>query len=214
LDHGDQGDRDRDRARDLAGMAGSYRAQTGHLTRVITKADALVAEAVLRAPSTTFLGELKRVLAEILDQQEKCAEICEDIRDAQEKNLANEAKIEGCLDRDAARGNLVAEQVTREMARCEIGLRPPVPPGAALGPNVGQVRVICKPEKDLKPQELTAEMTPVEFAYWVDAFEAYHSGSHMEMATIAVQQAFFKACVHSILYNRIKSYIISGVTPV
>jgi hypothetical protein len=93
----------------------------------------------------------------------------------------------------------VAVQVTREIARCEIGLRPPAPPVAALGPNVGQVRVICKPEKDLKPQELTAEMTPVEFAYWVDAFEAYHSGSHMEMATIAVQQDFFKACVHSIL---------------
>jgi hypothetical protein len=36
----------------------------------------------------------------------------------------------------------------------------------------------------------------------------------MEVATIAVQQAFFKACVHSILYNRIKSYILSGVTPV
>jgi hypothetical protein len=30
-------------------------------------------------------------------------------------------------------------------------------------------------------------MTPVEFAYWVDAFEAYHAGIHMEVATIAVQ---------------------------
>jgi hypothetical protein len=74
LDHGDQGDRDLDLARDLAGMAGSYRAQTGHLTRVITKADALVAEAVLHAPSKTFLGELERSLAEIRDQQEKCAD--------------------------------------------------------------------------------------------------------------------------------------------
>jgi hypothetical protein len=101
--------------------------------------------------------------------------------------------------------------VTHEMARCEICLRPPVV--GAPGP-VGQARVICKPEKDLKPQELTADMTPVEFAYWVDAFEAYHAGSHMEVATIAVQQAFFKACVHSILYNRIKSNIVSGVTPV
>jgi hypothetical protein len=200
LDQGDQGDR----ARDLPGMAGSYRAQTGHLTRVITKATALVAEAVLRAPSKTFLGELKRVLAEIRDQQEKCAEICEDIRDAQEKNDENEAKIEGCLNRDADRGNIVAVQVTRLMACCEIGLRPPVPlVVGAPGPNVGQVRIIYKPEKDLKPQELTAEMTPVEFAYWIDAFEAYHSGSHMEVATIAVQQAFFKAREHSILYNRI-----------
>jgi hypothetical protein len=36
----------------------------------------------------------------------------------------------------------------------------------------------------------------------------------MEAATIAVQQAFFKASVHLILYNRIKSNIVSGVTPV
>jgi hypothetical protein len=57
-------------------------------------------------------------------------------------------------------------------------------------------------------------MIPVEFAYWVDAFEAYHAGSHMEVAPIAVQQAFFKACVHSVLYNRIKLNIVSGVTPV
>jgi uncharacterized protein YpuA (DUF1002 family) len=112
-----------DRARDLAGMAGSYRAKTGHLTRVITKSTALVAEAVLCAPSTTFLGELelKRVLAKIGDQREKCAEICEDIRDAQEKNDENEAKIEGCLNRDADQGYLVAVQVTCEMACCEIG---------------------------------------------------------------------------------------------
>jgi hypothetical protein len=105
----------------------------------------------------------------------------------------------------------VVVAVTRETARCEIGLRPPVV--GVPGP-VGQVRVICKPEKNLKPQELKADMTPVEFAYWVDAFKAYHAGSHMEVATIAVQQAFFKPCVHSILYNRIKSYIVSGVTPV
>jgi hypothetical protein len=210
VDHGDQEDQG-DRAQKLAA---SYRSQTGHLTRVITKAEALVAEAVNCDPSKTIFRELEKSLAEIRDQQEKCADICEEIRDAPVQTVANEAKIEGCLNRDANRGNLVAVRVTREIARCELGLMPPAPPVAALGPNVGQVRVVCKPEKDLKPQELTAEMTPVEFAYWVDAFEAYHSGSHMEMATIAGQQAFFKACVHLILYNRIKSYIISGVTPV
>jgi hypothetical protein len=66
----------------------------------------------------------------------------------------------------------------------------------------------------LKPVELTADMTPVEFAYWADALEAYHAGSHMEVATCAVQQAFFKACVHPVLYGRIKLNIVSGVTPV
>jgi hypothetical protein len=196
---------------DLDGMAGSYRAQTGHLTRTIKAAASLVKEAALRAPSRVFLEQLKRALAGVRDQEAKCAAICEDIRDAQEQTAANELHIEGCLTRDADRADEVIVAVTREMARCEIGLRPPVV--GAPGP-VGQARVICKPEKDLKPQELTADMTPVEFAYWVDAFEAYHAGSHMEVATIAVQQAFFIACVHSILYNRIKSNIVSGVTPV
>jgi hypothetical protein len=123
----------------------------------------------------------------------KCAHICEDIRDAQDRTDENKSHIKGCLDRDADRADQVAVQVAREKARCEIGLRPPVPPVVgAPGPNVGQVWVICKPEKDLKPQELTAEMTPVEFAYWIDAFEVYHAGSHMEVATIAVQQGLFK----------------------
>jgi hypothetical protein len=31
--------------------------------------------------------------------------------------------------------------------------------------------------------ELTADMMPVGFAYWVDAFGAYHAGSHTEVAT-------------------------------
>jgi hypothetical protein len=115
------------------------------------------------------------------------------------------------LTRDADQADEVAVAVTGEMARCEIGLRPPVV--GAPGP-LNQVRVICKPEKDLKPQELTADMTPIEFAYWVDAFESYHADIHMEVATIAVQQAFFQACVHLILYNQIKSNIVSGITTV
>jgi hypothetical protein len=87
-------------------------------------------------------------------------------------------------------------------------------PVVAHSAGPGPARIICEPEKDLKPVELTADMMPVEFAYWVDAFEAYHAGSHMEVANVAVQQAFFKACVHPILYGRIKSNIVSGVTPV
>jgi hypothetical protein len=168
------------------------------LTRVISKAEALVVEAATHIPSKTMFRELKKSLAEICGQQEKCANTCEEILESQEHTDANVKKIERCLDCDAKRGNLVAVRVTCELVRCEIGLMPPALPVAGPGPNVGQVRVVCKPEKDLKPQELTADMTPVEFAYWVDAFEAYHSGSHMEMATISLQQAFFKAFVHSI----------------
>jgi hypothetical protein len=130
---------------DLYGMAGSYRAQTGHLTRKIKAATAVVKEAALRAPSKTFLDQLKRALAGVRDQEAKCAAICEDIRDAQDQTEANEIHIEGCLTRDADRADEVVVAVMHEMARCKIGLRPPVV--GALGP-VGQARVICKPEKD------------------------------------------------------------------
>jgi hypothetical protein len=109
---------------DLDGTAGSFRAQTGHLTRTIKTASALVKEAALRAPSMVFLNQLKRALAGVRDQEAKCAAICKDIKDAQEWTEANEDHIEGCLTRDADRADEVAVAVTREMVRCEIGLRP------------------------------------------------------------------------------------------
>jgi hypothetical protein len=80
---------------DLDGMAGSYRAQTGHLMRTIKTAAALAKEAALRAPSKIFLDQLKRALGGARDQQEKCAVICEDIRDAQDRTEDNEVHIEG-----------------------------------------------------------------------------------------------------------------------
>jgi hypothetical protein len=180
----------------------------------VVAANLVVAEATLCDPSCVIIVQLERSLARVQDPEQKCAGICEDIRDAQEQTKANETHIEASCTSDATRANVAGVAIMRQMACYEIGLRPPaVGALGPVGPGPAQ-RIICKPEKDLNPQELTADMTPVEFAYWVDAFEAYHAGSHMEVAPIAVQQAFFKACVHSVLYNRIKSNIVSGVTPV
>jgi hypothetical protein len=107
---------------ELDNMAASYRAQTGHLTRAVKAANVLVVEAALPAPSRVFLEQLKRALATVWDQETKCAAICEDIRDAQDQTEANETHIEGCLTRDADQANAVGVAITREMARCEIGL--------------------------------------------------------------------------------------------
>jgi hypothetical protein len=148
-------------AEELDNMAASYRTQSGHLTRAVNAANVLVAEAVLRDPSRVFMEQLKQALAKFRDQEEKCAGICEDIRDAQEQTEANKTHIEGCLTRDAHRADAAGVAITREMARCEIGLRPPAV--GAQGP-VGQgpvQRIICNTEKDLRPQELTADMTLV-----------------------------------------------------
>jgi hypothetical protein len=105
IDYGDQDDQQGDRTRKLSA---SYRSQTGHLTRVISKAEALLVEAATGIPSKTMFRELEKSLSEIGGQQEKCANTCEEIMEAQEHTDANVKKIEGCLDCDAKGGNLVA----------------------------------------------------------------------------------------------------------
>jgi ABC-type transporter Mla subunit MlaD len=99
-------------------LSASYRSQTGHLTRVIERANALVTAAAGNdLPSKTMYRELEKVLEQIRAQQEKCANTCEAILESQEHledNDANVIKTVGCLDRDAKRGDLVAVRVTRE----------------------------------------------------------------------------------------------------
>jgi hypothetical protein len=181
---------EQDKEEDLNNMATSYRAQTGYLTRTVKAANALVKEAALRPPSRVFLEQLKRALAAVRNQEAKCAAICEDIRDAQNQTEANKVHIKGCLTRDADRADEVIVAVTREMARCEIGCRPPVL--GAPGP-VGQAqRVFCKLEKDLKPQELTADMTPVEFAYWEDALRHTTLGAIWRLQPLQCSRRFSK----------------------
>jgi hypothetical protein len=68
------------------------------------------------------MEQLKQVLAKVRDQEEKCAGICEDIRDAKEQTLVNETHIEGCLTRDADRADMVGVAIMHEMARYEISL--------------------------------------------------------------------------------------------
>jgi hypothetical protein len=99
IDYGDQDDQQAERTWKLSA---SYRSQTGHLTRVISKAEALVVEAAACNPSKTMFQELEKVLDEIRGQKEKCANTCEAILESQEHTEANVKKIVGCLDRDAA----------------------------------------------------------------------------------------------------------------
>jgi hypothetical protein len=107
---------------ELASMAASYRTQAGNLTRAVWASNPVVSEAILCDPSRVIMEQLKRGLTKVWDQEEKCAGICEDIRDAQEQTAANEAHIEGCLTRDATQADVAGVAIMREMARYEIGL--------------------------------------------------------------------------------------------
>jgi hypothetical protein len=197
---------------ELAQMAASYRDQSGWLTRAVDSCNLVITEAAVREPNRPLMVQLDRCLAQLWDQEKKCAQICEDIRDGQAQNEANITNIEASLNRDSNCVNAAGIAVMHQLARYDIGLRPA--PVSAGGAPAGPARIVCQAEKYLKPAELAANMTPVEFAYWVDAFEVYHAASHMEVANVAVQQAFFKACVHPVIYGRSKSNIVSGVTPV
>jgi hypothetical protein len=107
---------------ELAAMAATYRTQAGHLNRAVVAAKLVVVEATLRAPKRVLMAELERCLARVRDQEHKCAQICEDIRDAQESNVANEAAIKASCTRDANCANAAGVAIMQQMARYEIGL--------------------------------------------------------------------------------------------
>jgi hypothetical protein len=90
---------------ELAQMAASCRAQSGWLTRAVDTCTLVVAEAAIREPNRPLMVQLDRCLAEVRDQEKKCAQICEDIRDGQEQNAANDANIKASLNRDSNRAN-------------------------------------------------------------------------------------------------------------
>jgi HD-like signal output (HDOD) protein len=77
----------------------------------------VVAEATLRAPNHPLMAQLERCLAKVWDQEQKCAQICEDIRDAQEPTAANKALIEASFTRDNNRANAASIAVMQQMAR-------------------------------------------------------------------------------------------------
>jgi hypothetical protein len=77
---------------------------------------------MLRDPSRVIMVQLERCLARVRDQEQKCAGICEDIRDAQEQTDANKALIEASCTREANRANAGGVAIMQQMARYEIGL--------------------------------------------------------------------------------------------
>ena len=212
-------------------LLGSYRAQKGWLTRACLAVTNVVNEATTAVPSRVIEEQLRMVQRKLEEQVLACEEALEKIREYDTSDAAS-ARVEESLNEDNEKALGVSTGLLRELARYETAFRPiaapPPMPAQGLAAAVAQgiaaaqpapaaappPRVLCKPNKDLKPSELTADMSPVEFSYWFDAFSAYHSSSHMEVATIAEQQAYLKNCVACALFGRIQPRITQGVTPV
>jgi hypothetical protein len=157
-------------------------------------------------------GQMEDAVAVIKGQVIKCLEIIKAIRINQDQTDANAKATEDLLDRVKDNANKALDHVFKQLARYEKALRPmPQVMGAAGG---APRALICKPDLALKPEELTSDMSPVVFACWLDSFEAYYDASNMQVKDVAVQQAYFKACIHPSHYGRIESLIVKGQTPI
>jgi hypothetical protein len=100
------------------------------------------------------------------------------------------------------------------MAQYEIGLRPPAAVAQGPGGFGPAHRIICKPEKDLKPLELTADMSPVRVCLLGQCVQSISCRQPHGGGTLCSAAGVFKVCVHPVLYSCIKSNIVSGVTHV
>jgi hypothetical protein len=171
-----------------------------NLTRVIKNATNIVKELGDPSHDATFAmqGQMEDAVAIIKGQVIKCLEIIKTIRVNQDQTDANAKATEDLLDRVSNSANAALDHVFKQLARYEKALRPvPQVVGAAGG---APRALICKPDLTLKPEELTSDII---FACWLDAFKAYYDASNMQVKDIGVQQAYFKACIHPSLYDRI-----------
>jgi hypothetical protein len=197
----------------LASMQAACSSCEMNLTGAIKNSTNIVRESGDPSRDATFAmqGQMEHAIAVIKGQVIKCLENIEIIRVNQDQTDANAKATEDLLDRFNDSANAALEHVFKQLARYKKALRP-MPPVAAVG---GAPRaLICKPDLALKPEEFTLDMTPVVFACWLDAFEAYYDASNMQVKELAVQQAYFKACIHPSLYGRIEALIIKGQTPI
>ena len=62
-----------------------------------------------------------------------------------------------------------------------------------------------KPNEALKPKALSRDAMPAEVRVWMKNFESYHTSSHMQLASIKEQQAYFYSCLDPYLQHRMQS---------
>jgi hypothetical protein len=167
-----------------------------NLARAIKNSANIVRESGDSGRDATFAmqGQMEDAVAVIKGQVIKYLEIIEVIRINQDQTDVNAKATEDLLDRVNDNANAALDHVFKQLARYEKALIPMPPVAGAAG---GAPRaLICKPDLALKPEELTSDMFPVVFACWLDSFEAYYDASNMQVKDVAVQQAYFKACIH------------------
>ena len=77
----------------------------------------------------------------------------------------------------------------------------------AAGPNLQVHELRTKVNSALKPEKLTATMSPAEMERWIMDFETYYSASNMELSTLQQQQAYMFRLMSHDMQVRIRSQI-------
>jgi hypothetical protein len=165
----------------LASMQAACSSCKMNLSRAIKNSANIVRESGDPGRDATFAmqGQMEDAVAVIKGQVIKCLKIIEIIRVNQDQRDANAKATEDLLDRVNDSANAALDHVFKQLARYEKALRPMPPVAGAAG---GAPRaLICKPDLALKPEELSSDMSPVVFACWLDAFEAYYYASNMQV---------------------------------
>ena len=84
----------------------------------------------------------------------------------------------------------------------------------AVGPardqeNTGAMKLVA----ELKPDVLSQDATAEKLRIWVKKFEAYYHASNMQVAQIAVQQAYLRNCLDNTLVLQLDS-TVQQTTPI
>ena len=99
---------------------------------------------------------------------------------------------------------LVLDALTVKLSKCEALHHPqPVAPAAPQGP-----RVVCKPQSDLKPKELTRDFSATSLRSWQRSFQDYFNTSNMQAASIEQQHAYLFSCFEDFLAIKLRPLVI------
>ena len=191
----------------LQTQAASHIALRGHLTRRLNTARMVCdLSAQIGTPTMSLLNELKKAQSDLRSMFSKVELSCQDLMtlditkiDSWQAKLAEDEK--SLQKQDSELINLIADAELRLLPK----------PDSNRIPGARADRT--KANEALKPKVLSREMSPVEFASWLQRFSAYYSSSNMNNCSLPEQQAYFRACIDSYLESRIQSKI-SSVTPI
>jgi len=197
-----------------ADLRNQYRGHRGHLTTRCALATAYVDtnQDLAPGPDLTIAARIRTHLARLTESYDHCERLCEDIM-----GLAyvydHETRLQDWRQRVQAFRDLALPVEAALQALLQRTTTPVVAPAAAAPPAPAPGAPATKANIALRPFTLTASHSIPELFTWIDLFRAYYTSSRMNLSQIPEQQAYFKVCLESSLWTRIK-HLLTPHTPI